>query len=104
MATSVPINLGVDFPELTFWHQVSMLDGRRLNIPDEHNVDRGVVQGKLLNAADEEITDWFNLEPFQNSYDTQSHDNYFNCLFDPIDDGSTEDDFFDPTPRSTAAA
>jgi len=97
IATSSPINLGTAFPELTFWHQVSLLDGRGLNMPNPRNGDSGIVQGKLVNTADEDITDWFNLEPFQNGYDTQAYDNYFNCYFDPIDDGTTEDDFFDPT-------
>jgi hypothetical protein len=93
---SDPINLGVNVPELSFWHQISVFDGRGLNMPTAHNSDRGVVQGKLVNQQDEDITEWFRLEPFQNSYDTQAHNNYFNCLFDPIDDGNTEDDFFDP--------
>ena len=37
------------------------------------------------------------LEPVQNPYAQQAEDNYFNCTFDPVDDGNTEDDFFDPT-------
>ncbi len=96
IATSSPINLGTAFPELTFWQQASLMDGRAINMPEPRNADGSVVQGKLVNTADEEITDWFNLVPFQNSYDTQAYDNYFNCFFDPIDDGTTEDDFFDP--------
>ena len=31
-----------------------------------------------------------------NRYDTQAEDSYPQCLFDPIDDGNTEEDFFDP--------
>ncbi|MDB4324707.1 thrombospondin type 3 repeat-containing protein [bacterium] len=48
--------------------------------------------------------------PFVNVYDSQANSNYFNCTFDPTDDGNTEDDFFDPTnpsrsrgPSSTCA-
>ena len=101
IATAEPINLGVDTPELSFWHQISLLDWRSLNGPPTdgilENADHGVVQAKLVNAADQDITPWFRLEPFQNTYDTGAQLNYFNCFFDPIDDGSTEDDFFDPT-------
>jgi hypothetical protein len=37
------------------------------------------------------------LQPIQNGYDQQAGTNFFNCMFDPVDDGTTEDDFFDPT-------
>ena len=41
-----------------------------------------------------------NLQPAQNAYDEQGADNFFNCMFDPVDDGNNEDDFFDPTDPS----
>ena len=37
------------------------------------------------------------LEPYQNVYTSMDGPNFFGCAFDPIDDGSTEDDFFDPS-------
>ena len=40
--------------------------------------------------------DWVKIEPYVNVYDEQRTDQYTNCFFDPIDDGNTEDDFFDP--------
>jgi len=92
-----PINLGVHDPELSFWHQISLMDGRYVNIDPSRNADRGVVQVKTVDAAGDDASTWMRLEPFQNAYDTQNYDFYFNCMFDPIDDGNTEDDFFDPT-------
>jgi hypothetical protein len=96
VATGTPINLGVGTPELTFWHQVSLMDGRFLNVPATRSADRGVVQYKTVNLAGADLSEWIRLEPFQNSYSTQGYDFYFNCLFDPVDDGTDEDDFFDP--------
>ena len=37
------------------------------------------------------------LRPVVDLYDSQVVDNYTNCIFDPTDDGNTEDDYFDPT-------
>lgn len=56
-----------------------------------------MVQVQEADAAGTPITDWTRLEPFRNAYDEQAVDSFFNCMFDPVDDGSTEDDFFDPT-------
>jgi hypothetical protein len=96
VATSDPINLGVETPELSYWHQTSLLDGRQLNIDESRSADRGVVQYKTVDAAGADTSDWTRLEPFQNTYDTQDCDFFFSCMFDPVDDGTTEDDFFDP--------
>jgi hypothetical protein len=51
----------------------------------------------LADAAGTAVGDWIKLQPYLNVYDQQGVDNYFSCTFDPIDDGNTEDDFFDPT-------
>jgi hypothetical protein len=91
-AVTETINVGVDSPELSFWHQMSTMDERYV----ESNVDRGVVQVKTVDLAGQDTSDWANLEPFQNTYDGQNYQWYFNCMFDPVDDGTTEDDFFDP--------
>ena len=96
VATSDPINLGVGTPELSWWQQVSLMDGRGLNIPLGRSSDRGVVQYKTVDPAGADTSAWTRLEPFQNTYDTTAYDFYFNCMFDPVDDGTTEDDFFDP--------
>jgi hypothetical protein len=96
VATVNPVNLGVGVPNetgplLTWWQQVSLVDGRGLNVNESRSADRGVVQYKETSGDD-----WIRLEPFQNTYDTQGYDFYFNCMFDPVDDGTTEDNFFDP--------
>ena len=39
---------------------------------------------------------WRKISPYQNLYDSQTVDYYWECLFDPTDDGNTEDDY-DPT-------
>ncbi len=39
---------------------------------------------------------WIKLNPFQNVYTNTNYDFFNACMFDPIDDGSTEDDFFNP--------
>jgi hypothetical protein len=96
VATTDPINLGAIAPELSWWQQVSLMDGRFLNIDESRSADRGVVQYKTVSLAGTDTSDWIRLEPFQNTYDTQGYDFFFNCMFDPVDDGTTEDDFFDP--------
>jgi len=61
--------------------------------------ERGTVdlEYREYDAASQPVGGWTRLEPFQNKYDTQAYDFFFNCMFDPVDDGNTEDDFFDPT-------
>jgi hypothetical protein len=95
-ATRMPINLGVGSPELSFWHQISLVDWRSL-VDFGENVDRGVVQYKTVDLAGDDTSYWTNLQPYQNAYESQNYSNYYNCMFDPVDDGTTEDDFFDPT-------
>jgi hypothetical protein len=92
-----PVHLGVGSPQLSFWHQISLADHRMIQAPDRRSADRGVVQIQLAGASGESTTPWMNLQAIQNGYDEQNADNFFNCEFDPIDDGNTEDDFFDPT-------
>jgi hypothetical protein len=97
LASSAIVNLGVGSPNLTFWHQISIMDGRNLGgIPNDRSADRGVVHAKIVDDNGDDVSDWMVLAPFQNTYVTQAVSNYFNCMFDPIDDGNTEDDFFDP--------
>ncbi len=96
--TTDPINLGVSpVPVLSWWHQISLIDERRMNVPAGFNGDRGIVQLQLADNSGSPIGDWIKLVPTKNKYEQQAFPNFFNCQFDPIDDGSDEDDFFDPT-------
>jgi hypothetical protein len=96
VATTAPINLAFA-PRMSFWHQISLMDGRYVGCPRSRSGDRGVVQIKTVDGAGSDLTPWIKLQPFTNTYDTQAADNYRECMFDPVDDGNTEDDYFDPT-------
>ena len=52
---------------------------------------------QVANPANDPAGDWIKLLPYQNPYDTQAYRFFYNCMFDPVDEGSTEDDFFDPS-------
>ena len=99
--TNNPINLafaGGAVPELTFYHQVSFVDGRSVGpLAAPRGADRAVLELQLADGAGNAVGSWIKLQPYQNTYDQQAADNFTNCLFDPVDDGNTEDDFFDPT-------
>ena len=84
-------------PSLSIKHQVSLLDYRTITAQIGRATDRGVVHVQLADTAGNPVGDWIKLQPYLNVYDVQGEDNYFNCMFDPIDDGNTEDDYFDPT-------
>ncbi|MCP3979171.1 MAG: S8 family serine peptidase [bacterium] len=99
VGSAFPINLGWDgvVPQLSFMHQVSFMDERTIsNVTPGEAADRGVVQIQLADENGSAVGDWIKLEPHKNLYDQQGTDDYPNCLFDPIDDGNTEDDFFAP--------
>ena len=84
-------------PALTFKHQVSLIDSRTVNAPNGESADRGTIGLQLADPiTGAPVGDWIKLDPIFNRYDQQGTDGYTNCLFDPIDDGNTEDDFFDP--------
>ena len=83
-------------PRLTFKHQISFVDTRSVNAEPGEAADRGVVMLQLADAAGIGVGDWIKLQPIVNVYDQQGSNNFFQCTFDPIDDGSSEDDFFDP--------
>jgi hypothetical protein len=97
VATKTPINLGVGWPELSWWHQINIMDWTNLNTSYMTTADRGVVQYKTVDLAGDDTSFWMNLQPYQNTYDQQAFPYYYNCSFDPVDDGTTEDDYFDPT-------
>jgi hypothetical protein len=83
----------------SFKHQVSFADERSVGpcTSPPCAADRGVVNVQLADGGDNPVGDWVKVEPFVNVYDSLNNDNFFNCMFDPIDDGDSEDDFFDPT-------
>ena len=84
-------------PRLTFHHQVSFMNSRAVSAPANESADVGVVQVQSAGLDGEPNDVWRRVESVINAYDEQHTDNFFNCTFDPIDDGNTEDDFFDPT-------
>jgi hypothetical protein len=103
-----PINLGYlgPSPELSMKHQLEFYHFRGYDAA----ADRGIVALQLADSAGQPVGNWIKLEPYLNSYESGAIDYFFNCTFDPIDDGNTEDDFFDPTdpdrrlgPSSTCA-
>jgi hypothetical protein len=84
-------------PELTFKHQVSLVDNRNIvAIPAFQTCDRGVVQVQVADLGGNPIGNWVKISAYENAYDQQGTDNFANCTFDPVDDGNDEDDFFDP--------
>src|SRR6185503_2726944 len=99
--TTIPIYLGAfsgASPQLSYKHQVSLVDNRTVNIPfPNFAADRAIAQYQFADSSDNPLGNWVKLFPYQNEYDAQGVDNYTNCTFDPIDDGNNEDSFFDPT-------
>jgi len=93
------VNLGWNgvVSDLSFKHEVGLSDCDYVNCPNGFGVDRGVVQVQLANSSGTGVGNWRKVEPYENLYDSQTIDNYSNCLFDPTDDGNTEDDYFDPS-------
>ncbi len=102
VASASPINLGVSglAPELSFKHQISLLDSQNVSGNPGQTADRGVVHAQLANGSGAGIGDWIKLEPYSNVYDEQAQDNFFNCTFDPVDDGNDEDDVTSRPPQS----
>jgi hypothetical protein len=94
-----PIHLGWNgvSPELSVKQQVSLVDDRCSSIPPGTSYDRGVVMAQLADGSGGPVGPWIKLYPHHNSYDRTNVNMVFNCAFDPIDDGSTEDSFFNPT-------
>ena len=85
-------------PALSFKHQVSFLDNRIVpNVPASDPakaLDRGVVAIQLANASGAAVGPWMRLEPSVNVYDSIPSAYFRNCTFDPIDDGSDQNDLY----------
>jgi hypothetical protein len=99
--TDAPINVNYGkvervSPELSFYHQLSLVDHRANSfLAEDETIDRAVVQVQTVDPGGEGL--WTTLEAYRNPYHACPFEWYSNCSFDPIDDGTTEDDFFDPT-------
>ncbi len=94
------INLGLGNPVLSFKHQINLADDRLGNPPGEAS-DRAILMiAKTDDSGDIQCDPgdsdlcWIKMHPYDNAYHIQGTDQYVNCTFDPIDDGSNEDDFF----------
>lgn len=97
--TSAPIHIGWDGTAhtLSFKHQASFADDLSFGTPPRLSYDRGAVMVQLADASGTPVGPWIKVEPYWNPYDQQNWPVVGACGFDVIDDGSTEDDFFDPT-------
>jgi len=97
--TQSPIALGYagSPPRLSFKHQVSLMDWRTVNTGPGRSADRAVVHLQLATPVGTPVGDWIKIYPEINIYDSQAWDQYTNCMYDPIDDGNGEEDFFDPS-------
>jgi len=61
-------------PELTFKHQISLVDHRTLGgIQLDRSADRAVVGAQLADVDGQPIGNWIKLQPFVNVYDTQAN-------------------------------
>jgi hypothetical protein len=84
-------------PSLSFKHQVSFVDHRILGMSRDDTAERGIVQIQRVDTTGVPIGNWERLEPHINVYDTAAFPFYWDCTFDPVDDGNDEEDFFDPS-------
>jgi hypothetical protein len=91
--TTDPIALDSDVsPTLSFKHQVWVS-----NYADLHEAnDRAVVMAQIADAGSNPAGHWIKIDPYQNPYESPVRQCTTNCTFDPTDDGTTEDDFFEP--------
>ena len=83
--------------ELSFWHQISLADGRVEAMPAGETLDGAVLQAQRADADGNSMGRWETLYPYQNIHDAQRTVSGTRCQFDPVDDGSTEDSFFSST-------
>jgi hypothetical protein len=101
--TAAPVNLGMTpvtpaEPELSFKHQINLMDYRVTGAIYGMTVDRAVVEVQVVgDLSADPIGSWQKIAPYENVYDAQPTHQYINCTFDPDDDGNNEDSYFDPT-------
>ena len=97
--TSAPIYLDWNgtSAQLSFKHQASFIDGRSItNVTPGETIDRAVVMVQVADTDDLGIGPWFKIYPYMNGYDQLATNDFSACSFDPTDDGSAEDDLFNP--------
>ncbi len=97
--TTLPINLGWNgvASVLSFKHQIGLTDRDHTAGPEDTAWDRGVVQVQLAGTSGTPVGAWRKIDPYENVYDMVGlYGGFSNCMFDPTDDGNTEDDYFDP--------
>ena len=83
-------------PILSFKHQISLVDHRTFRLYGPKTLDRGVIEVQLADDVGVAHGNWIKVSPFTNTYDSQGSQQFVNCRFDAVDDGNTEEDFFDP--------
>ncbi len=94
-ADPIALDWSGDGPTLSFKHHISLWDNQ--NGYPNNPVDRGVVMVQFADDQGTPVGNWIKLYPHHNPYTSVSEQAvFFDCSFDPIDDGNTEDDFFDP--------
>jgi len=80
-------------PVLSLKHQVSTMDSRFDYMGEgQFAADRAVIQARALPGGE-----WQNLPAYENVPDMEGTNYYSNCMFDPVDDGNTEDTWFADT-------
>jgi len=97
VAVSPPIGISrtprKESPKLSFWHIVALADDRTFTaVPVGSTADRAVVQAALADPQTGDVVgEWQTIEAFKNPYTSPNLTRISNCFFDPLDDGSTED-------------
>jgi hypothetical protein len=103
--TTEPINIGLEASELSFLHQVSIVDNRgEGDTGPDVTLDRAIVQVQLADDNGAPAGPWVKLHPAVNPYESQAADIFFECSFDPVDDGNDEDSVVIGAPRRDDAA
>lgn len=100
IAMTSPVHIARDAvePTLSFKHQISLTDTRLVSIlPSGLVLDRGVVMVRVADDDGNPAGPWIKIDPYQNPYDQQNYVGFNKCMFDPIDDGNTEDDYYSPS-------
>jgi hypothetical protein len=99
---------GAEPPKLEMWTMVSLADTRAFVGPMPRTLDAavtGVCVDRNGNNQCDTINDgdgterWEVIDPKINPYSSWKAPNFINCAYDPTDDGSTEDDFFENSQR-----
>lgn len=112
MADSVQLRASGDAsgnpPRMSMWTIISLEDGRLFNVTMPGMLDsattnicvdrNGNNQCDTVNDSDGSER-WEVLNPTLNAYSGWKASNFINCAYDPTDDGSTEDDFFENSQR-----